>query len=75
MTYLSIFGIREILCSFRLVLKEEAGKEISKSSTLEFLENFLGNHFALSNTEDNNSMHLNTGCVVDLPLLRTILAS
>ena len=74
MTYLTIFEIKEIRCSFRLVLKRETDKGVSKSSRLEFLENLLGNNFALSNTEDNNSRHLNNGCVVDLPLLRTILA-
>ena len=42
----------EILCSFRLVLKGETGKEIPESSRLEFSERFSAN-FALSDAEDN----------------------
>ena len=44
MTFLTILGVIEILCSFRLVLEEKTGKEISESSRLEFLEKFLGNN-------------------------------
>ena len=44
MTFLTTLGVTEILCSFRLVLEGKAGKEITKSSRLEFLEKFLGNH-------------------------------
>ena len=40
MTFLTIFGVREILCSFRLVLEGKTGKEIPESSRLEFLEKF-----------------------------------
>ena len=64
----------EILCSFRLVLEGETGKEIPVSSRLGFLEKFLGNHFGLSYAEDNTSVTLNRGCIADLPLLRTLLA-
>ena len=35
----------EILCSFRLVLEGKTGKEIPKSSRLEFLEKFLAKNF------------------------------
>ena len=59
---------------FRLVLEEKTGKEIPKSSRLEFLEKFLVNNFALSDAEDNSSESLNSGGITDLPLLRTLLA-
>ena len=51
MTYLTILGVTEILCSFRLVLEGKTGKEISKSSRLLFLETFSANNFALSDAE------------------------
>ena len=47
MTFLTILRVREILCSFRLVLEGKTGKEIPVSSRLEFLEKFLANNFAL----------------------------
>ena len=47
-TFLTILGITEILCSFRLVLERKTGKEIPESSRLEFLEKSLGNNFPLS---------------------------
>ena len=71
--FLTILGVKEILCSFRLVLEGKTGKEIPESSILEFLENFSENNFALSNGEDSNSGPLNRGGIVDLPLLRTLL--
>ena len=49
-------------------------KEIPESSRLEFLEEFSANNFALSDAEDNTSGLLNRGGIVDLPLLRTLLA-
>ena len=72
-TFLTVRGVTEI-CSFRLVLEGKAGKEIPEPSRLEFLENFLGNNFALSDVEDNNSGLFNRGVVADLLLLRTLLA-
>ena len=63
MTFLTILGVTEILCSFRLVLEENTGKEIQ----------FLANNFALSDAENNTSVPLNTGGTADLPLLKTIL--
>ena len=51
MTFLTILGVIEILCSFRLVLEGKTGKEIPESSRLEFLENFLANNFTLSEVE------------------------
>ena len=40
MTFLTILGVSEILCSFRLVIKGETGKKIPESSRLEFLEKY-----------------------------------
>ena len=74
MTFLTILGDTEILCSFTLVLEEKTGKEIPESSRLEFLEKFSANNFALSDAEDNTSGSLNRGSIADLPLLRTLLA-
>ena len=73
MTFLTILGVTEILCSFWLVLERETGKEIPKSSRLEFREKFLGNNFALSDAENNTSGPLNWGDITDLPLLRILL--
>ena len=74
MTFLTILGVTEILCSFRLVLERKTGKEIPESSRLEFLEKILANNCALSDAEDNNSGQLNRGGIADLPLFRTLLA-
>ena len=74
MTFLTILGVTEILCSFRLVLEGKTVKEIPESSRLEFLKNFSANNFALSDAEDNTSRPLNRGGIADLPLLRTLLA-
>ena len=52
MTFLTILGVVEILCGFRLVLEGKTGKEIPESSKLEFLEKFLANNFALSETQN-----------------------
>ena len=68
MTILTILGVTEILCSFRLVLERETGKG-TNSSRLEFLERFLGKNFVLSGAEDNNSELLNREGIADLPLL------
>ena len=64
----------EILCNFGLVLDRKTAKEIPRSSRLEFLEKFLANIFALSDTEDNTYGPLNRQGTADLPLLRTLLA-
>ena len=74
MTFLTILGVTEILCSFKLVLERKTGKEIPESSRLEFLEKFSANNFALSDAEDNTSRPLNRGGKADLPFLRTLLA-
>ena len=74
MTFLTILGVTEILCSFRLVPEGKTGKEIPESSRLEFLEKFSGNNFILSDREDNTTGPLNRGGIADLPLLRALLA-
>ena len=55
MTFLTIFGVTEILSSFRFVLVGKTGKEIPESSRLEFLEKFLAKNLTLSDAEDNTS--------------------
>ena len=40
MTFLTTLRVTGILLSFRLVLEGKTGKEISESSTLQFLEIF-----------------------------------
>ena len=47
MVFLTIFGIMEILCNFRLFLEGKTGKEIPESSRLQFLEKVLANNFVL----------------------------
>ena len=74
MTFLTILGVIEILCSFRLVIEGKTGKEKPQSSRLEFLEKILANNFALSDAEDNTSGPLNRGSIADLFLLRALLA-
>ena len=71
---LTILQVTEIFCNFRLVLEGTMGKEIPESSRLDFLEKNLANSFALSHAEDNTSGPLNRGGIIDLPLLRTVLA-
>ena len=66
-TFSSILGVIEILFSFRLVLEGKTGKEMHKSSRVEFLEKFLANSFALLDAEDNTSGLLNRGGIPDLP--------
>ena len=45
MTFLTILGVMEILCSFKLVLEGKTGKEIPESSRLELLEKFFIEEF------------------------------
>ena len=75
MIFLTILGVTEILCSFRLVLKGKTVKEIPDSLRLKFLEKFLANSFVLSDAEDNTFGSLNRGGIADLPLLRMVLAT
>ena len=74
MTFLTILGVTEILCRFKLVLEGKTGKEIPELSRLEFLEKFSANNFALSDAEDNTSGPLNKESIADLPLLGTLFA-
>ena len=50
------------------------GKQVKRYLSLELLETFSANNFALSDAEDNNFGLLNRGSIVDSPLLRTLLA-
>ena len=45
MTFLTISGVIEIFCIFRLVLEGKIDKEIPESSRLEFLEKLLADNF------------------------------
>ena len=74
MTFLNIVEVTEILCSFKLVLEGKTGKEIPKSSRLEFLEKFSANNFTLADAEDSTSSLLNRGGIANLFLLRPLLA-
>ena len=55
-----------LVISLRLIVEGKKGKEIPRSSRLQFLETFLANNFALSDAEDSNLF--NKGGIVDLPL-------
>ena len=57
------------LCSFKLVLQRKVGKDI-----LEPLEMIFANGLALLEAEDKTSGPLNSGCIADMTLLRTLLA-
>ena len=74
MIFFTILEVKLFVCCFRLVLEEKTGKDILDSSRLEFFEKFLGNNFALSDTEDNRSWSLNKESPADLQMLRTLLA-
>ena len=74
MNFITILGVTEISCSFKLVLERKTGKEIPEASRLEFLEKFSGNNFTLSDAEDNTFRPLKTRRIADLRLLRTLLA-
>ena len=73
-TFLTNLEVTLILNSIRLVLEKKAGKEIPESSRFNISELILGNNFALSEAEYNNSCSSNRGGIVDLPLLTTLLA-
>ena len=60
----------EFLLSFR----RKAGKDKPESSETEFLEKFLVNKCVLPDVGDNTSGLLNRGGILDLTLLRTLLA-
>ena len=71
MTILTILGLTETLCSFKLVLEGKTGQQMPESSKLEFLEKFSVNNFTLLDAEDNTARLLNRGGIADL--LRTLL--
>ena len=54
MTYLTILGVIEILCSLRLVLDGKIGKEIPQSSRIEFFKKFSANNFATTTIKQNH---------------------
>ena len=66
MNFLTNLGVIQILCKLTLNLEGKAGKENPQSS-LEFLEKFSANKFALSDAEGNTSRPLNRGGIADLP--------
>ena len=74
MTFLTTLEVTQILRSFRLVLVGKTSKETPEPSTLEFLERFSANNFALSDAEHDTSEPLNREGIADLPSLRTLLA-
>ena len=53
LTFFTILGVTEMLCSLRLVLEKKTGKGIPELSRLEFLEKFSANNCALSDAKDN----------------------
>ena len=72
MTFSTILGVTEILCSCKLLLEGKTGKGPPESSRFKFLEKLSPNNFGLSDAEDNISGPLNRGDIADLPLLRTL---
>ena len=52
---------------FQISSRRKTGKEMPKSSKLEFLEMFLANNFTLLDAEDNTSRLLNRGGIVKSP--------
>ena len=60
--------------SLKLVLEGKTGKEIPRSSRLEFLENVFSKQFALLNVENNTSWPWNRRGMADFVLLRILFA-
>ena len=73
MTFLTMLGVTEMLCSSKLFLGGKAGKDIPKPSRLEFLEKFSANYSASSDAEGNTSRPFNRGGIADSTLLRKLL--
>ena len=65
MIFLTILGVTEILCSFRLVLEGKGGKGIPEFLRLEFLTKCFANNSALGDAEGNTSGLLNRGGIAD----------
>ena len=72
MIFFNHLGSYRNILQFLIRSKKKAGKETSKSSTLEFLERELGNNFASWDAEGNTSALLNRGGISDSALLRTL---
>ena len=51
---------------FQISCRRKTGKDITESSSLEFLEKFSAKNFALSDAEENTSRPLNRGGIADL---------
>ena len=72
---LTNLGVTRILCTFRLVLEGEAGKEISESSRLSSMRSFQQTNFSLSDAEYKTSAGLsNRRGIAYFLLLNTRLA-
>ena len=72
MTLLTILGVTELLCSFRLVAE---GKNVKIVKIRVLRREFLANNFVLLDAEDNTSGPLNRGSIANIPLLRTLLTN
>ena len=72
MIFFNHLGSYRNILQFLIRSKKKAGKETSKSSTLEFLERELGDNFASWDAEGNTSALLNRGGISDSALLRTL---
>ena len=73
MTVLTILGVTEILCSFKLVLEGKTSKRDTRVIKIRVENKFSANNFALSDAVDNTSGLLNRGGIADLLLLKTLL--
>ena len=61
MTFLTSLGVTRIFYIFKVVPEAKEGKQIPKSSILEFLKKISADNFALSDPENNTSGRLNIG--------------
>ena len=74
MTFLTILGFTETLCSLRLALERKMCKEMSEPPKLLFLEKNLVNSFAISDVEVNTPGPLNGGVIAEFSLWIPLLA-
>ena len=72
MTFLTILGVTEILCSFRLVLEGKTGKEIPESSRFRVLRKVFSKQFCFMRCRRQYPGPLNRGGIADLSLLGTL---
>ena len=73
LTFLTILGVKEYYKSL-VVLEGKKVKRWPSHQDQSFLKTFLPNSFTLSHAEGKTYGPLNRGGIVDLPLLRTLLA-